>query len=202
MFCPQCGTSQSEELKFCKSCGANLYAVRKVVTTRDTDEKFDWNKTWFAEMLLAPDEQKKRKRERQHSLDAEEKRNNEIKAGVITTCVGIGAMIFLYVLMQGIILSGQNPPNEAEILSRIWVAGVIPFLIGLGLIFNGLVVSKRLAEISRRELQQRDTARILEPAEKNGENLSLSSADWYESGSPKPSVTENTTRELRNSNKT
>jgi len=23
MFCPQCGTSQGDELKFCKSCGAN-----------------------------------------------------------------------------------------------------------------------------------------------------------------------------------
>jgi len=39
MFCPQCGIRQSEELKFCKSCGANLYAVRQVVTTRETGEK-------------------------------------------------------------------------------------------------------------------------------------------------------------------
>jgi uncharacterized membrane protein YvbJ len=41
MFCPRCGVNQSEELKFCKSCGANLYAVRQVVDSRETDEKAD-----------------------------------------------------------------------------------------------------------------------------------------------------------------
>ena len=200
MFCPQCGINQTEELKFCKSCGANLHAVRQVVTTRETDEKFDWSKTWVADMLMSQDEQKRRKRKRGHT--AEEKRYDEIKAGVITSCVGIGAMIFLFILMQGIILSGQNPPGDAEILSRIWVAGVIPFFIGLGLIFNGLVVSKKLVEISKRELQQKETARIFDSSGKGKEELSLSSADWYESSSPKPSVTENTTRELGNSSKT
>jgi hypothetical protein len=196
MFCPQCGTSQGEELKFCKSCGANLYAVRQVVTSRDTGEKFDWNKTWVAEMLLSPDEQKKRKHVRDHNIGPEEKRYNEIKAGIITSCVGIGAMIFLYVLMQGIILSGQNPPQDAAILSRIWVAGVIPFFVGLALVFNGLVVSKRLLEHAQREQQGRDTSRSLDSTAKGNEGLSLSPAEWYESGSSKPSVTENTTRQL------
>jgi hypothetical protein len=197
MFCPQCGINQTEELKFCKSCGANLHAVRQAVTTRETGEKFDGSKTWTAEI---EDAQKKRRRKRGQT--AEEKRYDEIKAGVITSCIGIGVMIFLFILMQGIILSGQNPPGDAEILSRIWVAGVIPFFIGLGLIFNGLVVSKRLVEISKRELQQKETARIFDSSGKGKEELSLSSADWYESGSPKPSVTENTTRELGNSSKT
>jgi hypothetical protein len=197
MFCPQCGINQTEELKFCKSCGANLHAVRQAVTTRETGEKFDGSKTWTAEI---EDAQKKRRRKRGQT--AEEKRYDEIKAGVITSCIGIGVMIFLFILMQGIILSGQNPPGDAEILSRIWVAGVIPFFIGLGLIFNGLVVSKRLVEISKRELQQKETARIFDSSGKGKEELSLSSADWYESSSPKPSVTENTTRELGNSSKT
>ena len=61
MFCPQCGTNQSDELKFCKSCGSNLYAVRKVVATREVDEKFDWGKTWVAEMFLSPGERERRK---------------------------------------------------------------------------------------------------------------------------------------------
>lgn len=198
MFCPQCGISQSEELKFCKSCGANLYAVRKVVTTRETDEKFDWNKTWVAEMLLSPDEQKKRKQGRGGGITPEEKRYNEIKAGIITSCVGIGVMIFLYVLMQGIILSGQNPPGDVEILSRIWVAGVIPFFVGIGLLISGLFVRKRLVEPANREIQTKETASGLGSATTK-EGLSLSSPDWYETTSPQPSVTENTTRELGNS---
>jgi uncharacterized membrane protein YvbJ len=27
MFCPQCGANQSDDLKFCNLCGANLQAV-------------------------------------------------------------------------------------------------------------------------------------------------------------------------------
>jgi hypothetical protein len=43
---------QSDELKFCKSCGANLHAVRRVVDTQQTHKKHDRNKPWFAEMAM------------------------------------------------------------------------------------------------------------------------------------------------------
>ena len=43
MFCPQCGSTQSDELKFCKSCGVNLDAVREVAAMRPAGEKFDWS---------------------------------------------------------------------------------------------------------------------------------------------------------------
>lgn len=207
MFCPQCGINQSDELKFCKSCGANLYAVRQAVTTRrETGEKIDWNKTWVAEMFLSHDELKRRQIERDMYLSPdekryieEEKRYKEIKAGVITSCVGIAAMIFLYVLMEGIILGGKISPTAVEILSRVWVAGVIPFFVGIGLLINGVVVSKRLVGLANRELQQKETGRILDSTEKNKEEASLSAPDWLESDSPQPSVTENTTRQLRDS---
>src|SRR5918912_139169 len=123
MFCPQCGSTQSDELKFCKSCGANLQAVRQVVAMRDAGADFDWSKTWVAEMFLSESERKKRKEEleRERGETPEVKRYNEIKAGVITSSVGVGVMLFLYVFMEGIILSGQNPPSDAVILSRVWV---------------------------------------------------------------------------------
>ena len=197
MFCPQCGISQSEDLKFCKSCGANLYAVRQVVTSRDTGGKFDWSKTWLTEMLLSHDEQKKRKQEREGSTGPEERRHNEIKAGVITSFVGVGVMIFLYFLMQGVILSGQNSPGDAEILSRVWIAGVIPFFVGVGLLINGLFVSRRLLESTKRQIQTKETARELGSGVKD--DVSGSSDNWPESASPQPSVTESTTRQLRDS---
>lgn len=202
MFCPQCGINQSEELKFCKSCGANLYAVRQVVSTRETDEKFDWAKTWVAEMLLSSDEQKRRKQERESDITAEEKRYKEIKEGVITASVGLALMIFLFFFMQGIILGSRVPIDAAEILSRVWIAGVIPLFVGLGMIFNGLFVGKRLVELRKRELQQKETGRILESAEKTREVGPITSSDWYEPGSPGASVTEHTTRQLRDSDKT
>ena len=196
MFCPQCGTNQSDELKFCKSCGANLSAVRQAVTTRETSEKPDVGKSWIESIVHLQDEHEKRKRERASS---EERRYNEIKAGVITSSVGVGLMIFLYVFMQGIILSGKIPFDTAQILSRIWIAGVIPVFVGAGLLINGVFVSRKLIELKKRELQEKEITKRLESAQHSKDELSPS-ADWYESDSPKPSVTEHTTRQLENFN--
>jgi hypothetical protein len=196
MFCPRCGSNQSDDLKFCKSCGANLHAVRQVVDTREPVEKFDWSKTWVAEMFLSEAEKKIRKEEieRQRGITPEVKRYNEIKAGVVTSSVGLALAIFFYVFMQGIILSGRVPPDTAEILSRLWVAGVIPLFIGIALIINGLFVSKKLVQILRQApqtgslIQDRDAApHTLRPAD---------TAEFLPSG---VSVTEETTRHLTGS---
>ena len=203
MICPQCGTKENGELKFCKICGANLQAVRQAISTRDTevktDEKTDWSKHWIANMMLLPEELRKRKREQKSSFEVEEKRYNEIKAGVITGCVGLALMIFLAIFMQGIVESGVSQ-DAAAILRHVWVVGVIPFFIGLGLTFNGVIVSKRLVDLAKREFQQRETARNLERSEKHKENPALPATDWYEeSNSTSPSVTEHTTRQLKDS---
>jgi hypothetical protein len=144
MFCPQCGSTQSDELRFCKACGANLGVVRDALSSGVAPNKFDWSKTWVAEMFQSGEEavRKAKEIERLQGITPETKRRNEIKAGVITASVGIGIMIFLYFLMQGIILGGKVPPGDAEILSRIWLAGIIPFMVGTALIINGAVVSK------------------------------------------------------------
>ena len=196
MFCPKCGSTQSDELKFCKSCGANLFAVRQVVDTRETAEGFDWSKTWVAEMFMSSQEHKRRKEEleRQRGITPEMKRSNEIKAGIITGTVGIGIAIFLYVFMQGIILSGKVTPNSAEILSRLWIAGVLPLFVGIALIINGLFVSKKLLGIARRESQNAPGSLEQEPNPQ-----SLEPADTTEFVPPPFSVTEQTTKHLRSS---
>jgi len=195
MFCPQCGSSQSDELKFCKSCGVNLDVVRQAAVMRNAGEKFDWSRTWVAEMFLSENERKRRKEEieRERGITPEMKRYTEIKAGVITSSVGVGVMIFLYVLMQGIILSGQSPPGDAAILSRIWVAGVIPFFVGAALIINGLFVSKKQVEIAR--LGQRTGTSVLMG---DGESPALRPADTAEFSPPGFGVTEGTTKHLSN----
>ena len=196
MFCPKCGSAQSDELKFCKSCGANLFAVRQVAETRETAEGFDWSKTWVAEMFMSPQELKRRKEEieRQRGITPEMKRHNEIKAGVITGTVGIGIAIFLYVFMQGIILSGNVTPNSAEILSRLWIAGVLPLFVGIALIINGLFVSKKLLETARRDSQNAANSLEQQP-----NRQSLEPADTTEFAPPGFSVTEQTTKHLRSS---
>ena len=193
MFCPQCGNKQSDELKFCNLCGANLLAVRQVVALREADEKFDWSKTWVAEMFLSEAERKRRNAEleRERGVTPEVKRYNEIKGGVIVSAVGIGIMLFLYVIGPAIANSGQNPPGEAEIIRNVWVAGVIPFMVGLALIINGLFISKKIVELTRRHQQSA-------PDSLGGaERPTLRAADTSEFLPPEHSVTEATTRHLQ-----
>lgn len=194
MFCPQCGSNQSDELKFCKSCGANLLAVRKAVASPESVERFDWNKTWLAEMLMSGEESVKRAAEieRLQGITPETRRRNEIKAGVITASVGVGVMITVFMIMQGIILGGFVPQAVAEILSRVWVAGVIPVLVGLALIFNGMFVSKRSASL---DMHQTD-ARNSELDGSAAEFLPPASTSQLGAGIPF-SVTDETTQHLK-----
>ena len=197
MFCPRCGSSQSDELKFCKTCGANLFAVRQAVDTRETPEKVDWGQNWVAEVVHTKEESKRRKEEieRQRGITPEVKlRYDEIKAGVIVSSVGIGIALFLYVFMQGIILSGNVTPNSAQILSHLWIAGVLPLLVGIALVTNGVFVSKKLVEIARQnspaapnKLEGDLDPRALRPAD---------TTEFIPSGF---SVTEQTTKHLRSS---
>lgn len=199
MYCPKCGSNQSDELRFCKSCGANLQTVRQAVTTLETDEaeeKFDWSKTWVAEMFISEEENKRRKAEmeRRMGITPEMKRANEVKGGVITSFAGVGLMIFLFVFMDGLISSGVVPRHVAEILSRVWIVGVIPFFVGIGLMVNGLVVSKKLGEVSGEKLSTKPGA-----LESEAERPALRSADTTEFITPNFSVTEETTKHLRSS---
>jgi hypothetical protein len=197
MFCPKCGgSSQNEALKFCNFCGANLFAVRQVFDTRETGEKLDWSKTWVADMLLSAGERKRRERELelQRGITPEVKRLNEIKAGVIVSSVGIAVSIFLFVLMQGIIRGGDVTPADVEVLSRIWVAGLIPLMIGIGLIINGVFISKRFGKTIK------DTSTLGRTIDPGTEPRSLLPADTTEFAAPRFGVTEATTKHLHVSN--
>jgi hypothetical protein len=194
MFCPRCGSSQDEELKFCKACGANLYAVRQVVDNRQTDDKINWNNTWVAEMFASSAEAIKRQKEleRLQGITPETKRYNEIKGGVITASVGVAVTIFLLIFMQGIIIGGKVQSDTAEILSRIWVAGLIPIFVGLALIFNGYFVSRKMVEAAKRGSR--------ETGELTGATLdtpALKPANTTEFIPTRFSVTEDTTKHLK-----
>jgi hypothetical protein len=194
MLCPRCNSNQSDDVKFCKSCGANLQAVRDVLDNREAANKFEWGDTWVAEMFRSgqANELRKLEMERRLGITPEVKRYNEIKAGVITSSVGVGVAIFLYIFMQGLV--NVVGVEAQQILPHLWVAGVIPFFIGLALIINGLVVSKKMVEVQEREMRRTDalngetaTQRALRPADTN---------EFIPTGF---SVTEQTTRHLAGS---
>lgn len=188
MFCPRCAANQSNDIKFCTVCGANLQAVRQAVESPETGKKFDWADTWVADMFMQAGAAERRKLEieRIRGITPEVKRLTEMKAGVITSSVGIGLMIFLYVFMKGV---GWNvTPETSQILSRIWIAGIIPVFVGLGLILSGIVVGKKLVA---------ETERGQSLAEGDAGPQALKAADTNEFISSPFSVTEQTTKHLR-----
>lgn len=138
MFCPRCGNQTSDEIKFCKQCGANLRGVQEALTARG--DRFDWSKTWVADMFLTEEE-----RERRQGVTPEVKRLNEIKGGVITGLVGIGVMIFFRFFFEAV--ANAEGGTDAEIIRNLWLVGLVPFLVGIGLIFNGLFISKRIVKL-------------------------------------------------------
>jgi len=192
MICPRCASNQGDDIKFCTSCGANLQAVREALQAPDSAGKFNWNNTWVADMFMSGQmaEARKQEIERRLGITPEVKRYNEIKAGVIVSCVGVGVTIFLFFLMHAI--ASQNP-REAEILSSVWLAGLIPFMVGLALIINGVVVSKKMVEVMERE--QNKTKSVEEGPAPRG----LRSPDTNEFIPANFSVTDQTTRHLENS---
>ena len=173
MICPRCASNQTDNVKFCTFCGANLEAVREVLALKDTDKKSDW----WTEMFQSGEkaEERKLEMERRQGITAEVKRYNEIKGGVITSSVGIGLASFLHIFMQGV--AAGLPAPEAQIVIRLWVVGAIPFFIGLALILNGLFVSRKQAAVIERERKriqslenaapELNTPRSLRPAETN-----------------------------------
>jgi hypothetical protein len=143
MYCPSCGTEASDQTKYCTKCGVNLRRVKGVLgkggaSVRDGD---DWGRATLEDW--------KAEREERRKKTPEEKRLNEIKGGVITSSVGLGVMIFLSLLFDAIASTTVGPASN--ILRSLWVAGLIPFMVGLGILFNGLFVSKRIVDLRRRQ---------------------------------------------------
>ncbi|HYV13118.1 MAG TPA: hypothetical protein VE980_19600 [Pyrinomonadaceae bacterium] len=191
MICPRCASNQGDDIKFCTSCGANLQAVREAMQVAEPAAKFDWSNTWVAEMFMSGQAQELRKREmeRRLGITPEIKRYNEIKAGVIVSSVGVAVSIFLHFLMHAI--AAQNP-RDAELLNSIWLAGLIPFMVGLALIINGVVVSKKMVQVIERE---QNKAKSLDEGSAPSPR-GLKSADTNEFIPVNYSVTDSTTRHL------
>ena len=180
MFCPSCGTQTETGIKYCKKCGLALNRVRSAIN-RGGEAQPGW-RDWIKDEL---DARKK---------SPEEKRLEEIKGGVITTAVGVSVTTFLYFLMTAI---AHNEPHDAEIVSKIWLVGLIPTFIGLAILFNGLFISRKIVELKRREaLADR------EPAESWGSAIDTNSLaappmNALPAANLDYSVTEHTTARLK-----
>lgn len=192
MICPRCNSNQGDDVKFCKTCGANLHAVRQALEMREPDDKFNWSNTWVAEMFMSAEEHKRRRHmmELARGVTPAIKRYNEIKAGVITVASGMGIAAFLFLFFNMIINRGGVFGSEATaILANVWVAGLIPIFVGLGLIINGVVVSKKLVELQEGMSSNSLEGNVNPPGLRAGETNDFNESPF--------SVTEGTTKHLK-----
>lgn len=164
MFCPQCGSTQPDELNFCKACGSNLSLVRTALEKPAAAEEFDWKRTWVAEAMMTQAE-----KDRRRGMTPEMKRRREIKAGIITASSGVALSVVLAAIMDGIIIGGGVPAAAVAILSRLWIVGLIPILVGLALIVNGVFISPRGSKTTENTVPSTDPApaEFAPPAETN-----------------------------------
>ena len=203
IYCPGCETPATDDVRYCKKCGASLRGGVEAAPPRSPDERFDWSRTWVANMLLTEDERARRRAAmeiptRPEDLVAAELKQvadlqKEIKSGIITSFAGIGLTIFLLFFM-GAIAAAQDDARTAMILNTLWIAGVIPLFVGVGILVNALFVSRHFSRhrqnILRSVFASGEPA-LRDPSRPTGELRALD-APPYEV----PSVTEHTTYSL------
>jgi hypothetical protein len=137
MFCPQCGTESPADLKFCRTCGANLRVIGKAVTLSEaiarsdsvpskikdlvknlkiekvTDEVARAMEKMKQEIARTAEDHREWHREKGDSKrkekTAEQRREKHLTGGFVTMFSGIGLSIFLYFLSHALVL--KLPPD-------------------------------------------------------------------------------------------
>ncbi len=187
MFCPQCGVESSTDLKFCRSCGANLKVIGKAVSLSEaiarsdsvpakikdmvkslkiekvTDEVARAMEKMNQEIARSSDQRRKKFSWRKEKTP-EQRRERHLTTGTIKLFWGSGLSIFLYFLSHALVL--KLPPDiiasipfEIDPVVRVfWLIGLLPMLSGLGHIIAGLTI--RPAPLKQIEFPEQSPLRI------------------------------------------
>src|SRR5687768_11314153 len=135
MYCPNCGKTNSEEQKFCRSCGLQLEQVVQSLV----------------QQLTAPDANTKLV-EKQHSLDRWIK---IVAVSTISLFVGavLWGIIYSIIIVKGEVLAGS--------IFLAVILGLILFAL-LALYRESLAQKPSKQKVSLTDAQATDTARLLE----------------------------------------
>jgi hypothetical protein len=195
MFCPNCGSEDRQSSQYCRGCGADLRAIRQglekpesvmasVTSAREEigraiaariREVRDASDLKILESVL-PEVEK-------FFETPTERRLRRIRAGVVTAMCGLGGALFFMFLSE----------REKDLAFMI-MAGVATFLIGLGIIINGLLFTVTKEHSAERSLNaaREDIERAMSLATNTREELPTA----RQMGTPAASVTEHTTHRL------
>ncbi|HUR99872.1 MAG TPA: zinc ribbon domain-containing protein [Pyrinomonadaceae bacterium] len=195
MFCPDCGIEDKQSNQFCRACGTDLRPVRtamlepdsitasaasareeigRAVAVKIREAKSPAELAVVAEDVLP---------EIEKFLESPaEKRLRRMRTGVIVSSVGMGTAVGISLVS----LLMQEP--DVIFLAAL---GVVTFFLGLGFILNGVLLT-----VPKKGLPDRspdaDSQRQLDAA-----NRQTTGLIHPQTSSPFSSVTENTTRHLK-----
>jgi hypothetical protein len=203
MYCPTCGSEERQLSQYCRACGTDLRSVR---TTLERPDEITASAVSAREQIsrvmavkIAQMESEDLKEVAEDVLpqiekfleSPEERRLRRVRAGVITACVGLGATIITFFMAL----------DKGDIFPFVGL-GLITFLIGLGLVINGLVFTvprKLFPGHAGNALAQKALDSTLKPLELNSSVATERSMTNELPTTPVrtlPSVTEHTTHHL------
>jgi len=161
MYCPTCGSEERQPGQYCRACGTDLRVVRRGLERPDT---ITASAVSAREQISHAMAEKIREMEGSRELkqvaedvlpqiakfleSPEEKRLRRVRAGVVVAASGLGVALLIFLMSL----------NAHDLIPFISL-GVITFLVGLGLILNGLAFTiprKTLADRSEEAAAQRE----------------------------------------------
>jgi hypothetical protein len=206
MFCPQCGTESPADLKFCRTCGANLRVIGKAVTLSEAIARSDSVPSKIKDLVKNLKVEKvteevsramdKMKLEIAHSVEdhrewhrekgsskrkektAEQRREKHLTQGFVTMFSGIGFSLFLYFLAPALIGRFPQPLIGGRPFD---IDSLLPiaWILGLMPTFTGL--GHIIAGLAiRAKGRGQEDIRQVEPAERSPLNIDDRPAGYVE----------------------
>lgn len=151
MFCPGCGAEDNQSNQFCRVCGSDLRVVRTAllrpdsVTASASAAREEIGRA-FADRIRSADRKVDLSAVAEEVLpqiekfleSPEERRLRRMRQGSVTAAIGLGTTV---AVIGAAILFRLSQDNIA-LVQIFSILGVITFFIGLGLMINGIFLSR------------------------------------------------------------
>jgi hypothetical protein len=201
MYCPSCGSEERQLSQFCRACGTDLRVVRSSLEHPDAITASAASAREHIGMAIADQiRQMKSAKELERMAEDvlpplekfleshEEKRLRRIRAGVITSAVGLGGSIVVIILAL----------DKVDLLPLV-APWLVTFLVGIGVIVNGLLFTlprKELPGAASDALSQRALDSALNRVNFEAPPVRNLTNELVPATPAKPSITEHTTHHL------
>lgn len=204
MYCPTCGSEERQISQYCRACGTDLRVVRRglerpdAITASAVSAREQISQA-MAEKIREMEGSRELKQVAEDVLpqitkfleSPEEKRLRRVRAGVVTAAIGLGAALLIFLLSLG-----------SHDLIPFIALGVITFLIGIGLVINGLAFTiprQTLADRSDDARAQRELETMVggyAPTQLSAAQPTNDLPSAHDRVAQRASVTEHTTHHL------